>query len=649
MAFDPIQWWLNEIKKSPVIKIWDWLTPPAGVDDSAAIIAEEERLREQAERERQRKKTAPPGSQALPKPVPTGPVPKPPTAPPLTPVEPDDDITVIPPAKGKGKTASTAPYPSPPQKPIWEDPVSAFRNWVFPTPLNNYVQLGTLLRNNYVKGDTVFYRWNRLIEPDAYFSQSKLSYSNFLAWLARKTGAYNPETGDQGGQIDQFWDQSATVWYTIPGQLDGRKGLIWGLEPLGMMFGEYFVLSRTAQFGGVRGMLYESITVEGSPAPWSRQPDNNLEDLDSESGNGLAYGLAMNAALTNGLADENGEVPKIILENNHQGAGSQDAFPIRVPVSLLIEDEDLENMSEQEIQEKAYTKVKSLPELILWFVRVFDEVVGKFPLTFEIGESDMLSLEEEMEAWEQSKAPAADPSLPFYLQNDKLVSFSMKDGRRVKRIKVPNLAEALSELSALALVNDQQSALGQEFLMRLLQESGSTKQTAIQTYYMADAIIDWLGFDTKEKAEEVDFSWQPNLNDEEKDLTMRELLTPSKVPVIVLWENEKENFQKIINVIIEAHAILKAAHTEGIGANPTQLANRIRKFAEAFEPDPTVKKEAKPGEVIDETITSEFDEFLERVEKGFIDAPYISDNQNPYGKPYGQRPKIKRVGGDLID
>lgn len=618
--------------------------------EQGAIIVEEERLQQEAERERQRKKTAPPGSQSLPKPVPTGPVPKPPTAPPLTPVDPDDDITVIPPAKGKAKDVNFAPNPGSPQKPIWEDPINAFRNWVFPSAGNTYVKLGTLLRNNYVKGDSVFYRWNRVIEPSDYFAQSKLSYSNFLAWLAKKTGAYNPETGDQGGQVDQFWDQSVTVWYTIAGQLDGRKGLIYGLEPLGMMFGEYFVLSRTAQFGGVRGMLYQSITVENSPAPWSRQPDNNLEDLDSEAGNGLAYGLAVNAAQTNDLINENGEVPKIILENNHQGgAGSQDAFPIRVPVSLLIEDEDLENMSEQEIQEKAYTKVKSLPELILWFVRVFDEVMGKFPLTFEIGESDMLSLEEEMQAWEQGvqKDGLQDPNLPFYLQNDKLVSFYENNGRRIKRIKVPNLAEALSELSALALVNDQNSALGQEFLTRILHETGSIKKSTLQCFYMIDAVIDWLGFTTKEGSELVNFSWNPIL--EPENFSMKNLLTPSDVPIEVVWENEKENFQKAINIIIEAHAILKAAHTEGIGAAPEVLAHRIRRFAEAFEPDPTIKKEAQPGEVIENSTTTEFDQFLERVEKGFIDAPGISDSEKPYGKPYGNRPKIRRVGGDLID
>ena len=651
------QEYLKWLKNSPIVKVGGWLVPPAGIKDETKAIEEEieRRKLEKEERERQKRKNASPKSQTIPKPPPAGLVPKTPKAPPVAPIEADDDITPSPPAVSKPKQASTLVYPPPPQKPIWDNPIEALRRFVMP-PGSNYISLGQLIRYNYIKGDTIFSRWQGLTNPPDYFNQWKLSYSNYLAWLARKTGAASPELGDMGGQVDQFWDQSATIWFNNSGQMDSRKGLIYGIECLGIIFQEYWISSRTAQFGSVRGMLYESISVESYPVPWSRDLNNNLEELDSNSGEGLAFGLAMYAAQSGNLEPGEGDgEPRVILENSGGGigggVGADDAFPIRVPVSLLIEDEDLKDMSEQEIQEKAYTKVKSLPELILWFVRVFDEVMGKFPLTFEIGESDMLSLEEEMETWEQSvqKDGLQDPSLPFYLQNDKLVSFSMKDGRRVKRIKVPNLAEALSELSALALVNDQQSALGQEFLLRLLQESGSTKQTAIQTYYMADAIIDWLGFATKEKTEEVDFSWQPNFDDKDKDLTMRDLLTPSKVPVIVLWENEKETFQKIINVIIEAHAILKAAHTEGLGATPTQLANRIRKFSEAFEPDPTVKKEAKPGEVIDETITSGFDEFLERVEKGFIDAPLISDNQKPYGKPYGQRPKIKRVEGNLID
>jgi len=631
---------------------WGWiatvLNPFGGALNGGNITSEgheQTAIQLEEEKKRQGRKGAPPTTQAIPTTKPTTTPTPPPVTLPVTPTEEDDDLEVVSKPLPVKPASIPAPAPPPPQKPIWEDPPGAVQRWLFPLyGTAHIVYLGNLLRVNWLAGTHTQCQWEYQTELADYENQGKLSYSNFLAWLARRTGAYNGDYGDQGGQADQFWDQSACLWFQNLGQMDGQKGFIHGIEPLAQIFGESYLRALNAYCGGVRGALYESVQIEKIKANWPRAVDNNLGSLDSHAGEGLAYGLAVNLQATQNLDS----LPRIILDNSHLSEDKSN-FPIRLPVSLLIEDEDLAEMSEEEIKNIAYTSVNSLPEFMLWFVRVFDEVLGKFPLTFEIGESDMLSLEEEMKQWEKSQGAESDPNLPFYLKNDKLVSFSMKDGRRVKRIKVPNVAEALAELSGLGLVNDQQTALSHEFLMRILQESGSTKQTAIQTYYMADALIDWLGFSTKEVAQEVNFSWKPNLDEEETALNIRELLTPSAVPINVLWENEKDNFQRIINIIIEAHAIVKSAHTEGLGADPSTLKNRILKFAEGFEPDPQVRKETQPGEVIDESITTEFDEFCDRVESGFTDAPYISDPENPYGRPYDQRPKIKRVDGNLVE
>lgn len=771
MPFNAVQWWLNTIKQSPVVKIWEWLTPPAGIDDQAAIWLEEERLRDEAERARQRKKTAPPGSQSLPKPVPTGPIPKPPTAPPLTPVEPDDYFLPIPPTKAKAKEVGTsAPYPSPPQKPIWEDPIEAFRKWVFPGATAGYVNLGVLLRYNYLKGDTTLYRWQGITNPPDFFNQSKLSYSNFLAWLAKKTGVASAELGDLGGQVDQFWDQSATIWFNNAGQLDGMKGIIYGVEPLGIIFQDYWVGSRTAQFGGVRGMLYQAITVENYPAPWSRDLNNNLEELDSQSGEGLASGLANYLIASKNLVEwEEDNEPRVILENTHmKGEGvfplkvpasflieksdlegmspeeiekkaffkaknygqlvnwwarafkevlgqfplsfkiqeseyldledefkawektkdtknpnlpfylqndkmlsfekvdgklvktvkikslaealsrlSQalrgDLFPLSLPVSLLIEQEDIAKMSDKEIESKVYTKIQSFPELFLWWVRIFDEIMGKFPLKFEISESETLDLKPEFEAWKKAPKPKPDEELPFYLQNDKLISFEEKGGKITKRIKVPNLAEAISELTAGSISQDQQVALINEVVFRCLAESAAMRTTGIKTHYLLESVWEFLGFAAKEVPIDVEFSWDPTIDPEKEEYNLKTILKESvqKIPV---WDfQDKYGFQMYLNRLLTMYSVIMAVHTEGVGKSDLAFFQRLKSYADGFDPDPEIVQPLDP--ISDPPPKTRFDDFLEEVERGFTQtAPGITDKDNPYGKPPKNRPKIKRVG-----
>jgi hypothetical protein len=41
---------------------------------------------------------------------------------------------------------------------------------------------------------------------------------------------------------------------------------------------------------------------------------------------------------------------------------------------------------------------------------------------------------------------------------------------------------------------------------------------------------------------------------------------------------------------------------------------------------------------------NKFDGFIESAESGFIAKAGITDNVNPYGRPYDERPKIKEIG-----
>jgi hypothetical protein len=150
----------------------------------------------------------------------------------------------------------------------------------------------------------------------------------------------------------------------------------------------------------------------------------------------------------------------------------------------------------------------------------------------------------------------------------------------------------------------------------------------------------------KEVPVEVPMSFSIPQGDELENLddfdNLARLLQPSLVGVPVPDNTERVGFQDSLGKLLNAAAIIRAVHFEeasldGIGERMKELAVRALNFEQngGNTPDP---------ENGDGTGENDFDLFLDRVERGFIDEPGISDGVNPYGRDFERRPRIRKIG-----
>jgi hypothetical protein len=84
---------------------------------------------------------------------------------------------------------------------------------------------------------------------------------------------------------------------------------------------------------------------------------------------------------------------------------------------------------------------------------------------------------------------------------------------------------------------------------------------------------------------------------------------------------------------------------EGMGANMKDLAVRAANFPEAGKLTEALLRNKDSGAPQgDGEGRDDFDVWAERVERGFIEEPGVTDPTNPYGRDYERRPRIRKIG-----
>jgi hypothetical protein len=307
-----------------------------------------------------------------------------------------------------------------------------------------------------------------------------------------------------------------------------------------------------------------------------------------------------------------------------------------------LEPEDIKGKSDEEI----YEKIESIPQLLLWLTKALDELIGKFPITMEIAENDLLDMNDEYAEW-KSNPPPDISDLPFYLQNDKTVSYREANGVIVKTVKIPNLAEAVAEILGAGIVDRQTSNLSIELLSRIITEIGSTKNVATSANAWSEAVADYLGFATKDLIKEIDFCYNPIAEvKQNQPISWKKLLEPTKVKTPLPEFNDNLTFEAKFELIKEIHAIVKAALTEGIGKSDAQMLRQLKNFAAEMGVIPKSSDNNNDGIPDQEQELDDFDRFLEDAEWGFITkgAGASDVTPQPYGRELSKRPKIRRLG-----
>lgn len=284
---------------------------------------------------------------------------------------------------------------------------------------------------------------------------------------------------------------------------------------------------------------------------------------------------------TQKLADVENRTRKAV-EGLEDSVGVND-FPVKVPELLLTDRGDKE------------IDVKSIPDLIVWFVKQFDALVGELPGKLEIEDTDLIN-----------------------------------EGNQSKLMTFPTLSDLLLEIAGVCINNKINTEAILTTVLNTMVEAGSTKTTAVANHHAIQAILDYLSPDLAQDKVKVPLSFTPG------EAKLDKLLKPKEVEVKIVKVASETDLKDDIADLKKFASEWRAQNIRRIKINGTEVAQVlgfIKDAASALGGD----EDIKGGK-------SDFSEFVEQAETGFISENGISDTTNPYGRPYKQRPKIRELG-----
>jgi hypothetical protein len=248
-------------------------------------------------------------------------------------------------------------------------------------------------------------------------------------------------------------------------------------------------------------------------------------------------------------------------------------------------------------EEPSEIEIESLGELLLWQIKQLDAIMGKFPITIKIKDTD-----------------------------------STKEGDQEEEITVPNAAEAINELLGLALTIKRDTHANVVLGMKILPQVGMTTKIAQMALDVALACAEFLGFSLTQKKKKMPMLFTPGATDLDK------LLTEKEVEYLCYENAEKTDLMDHIRKILEMVARWTAQNWRKVDLrNPgSSVLTNLYGGIEGMR-----KGQQENGQI-------DFDTFTEQAEKGFTNIVGISDEKHPWGDDFASRPRIREIGEDKV-
>jgi len=274
-------------------------------------------------------------------------------------------------------------------------------------------------------------------------------------------------------------------------------------------------------------------------------------------------------------------------------------FPFNLPSSLISKDKGFLG----NLLPSGTVEIKSHVDMWEQWIKYFDEIVGQFEIPIEIKDSDPL-----------------------------------KPGDQPVGIKIPNIAEGIAEMLGLLLQISANSETANALLIKNLIEAGSAKQQGFTTFSYTKAIADYLDFKREEKTAPMQLAFTPNSD------SLEAFNKESKVQTDVIEVHDKEqDFSVSLAKLLRSAALLEAVYLKRFKKDSDigrELVKLIKEKSQAYT-DINKKNNEK-----DDT---NWNQFLENVENGYINTAGISDSTNPYGESFEERPRIRELGIEKTD
>ncbi|HIK27955.1 MAG TPA: hypothetical protein IGR89_07765, partial [Oscillatoriaceae cyanobacterium M7585_C2015_266] len=239
--------------------------------------------------------------------------------------------------------------------------------------------------------------------------------------------------------------------------------------------------------------------------------------------------------------------------------------------------------------------ITNLTQLLIYSIKQLDAFSGEFPIQIEMEDADLL-----------------------------------QSGNQKKRISLPNIAETLAEVVGLLMTLRVESDANLSATIRGMIESGSAKQAAIVAGDYARANAEFLAYKGKQKNQKIPMAFTPGKE------RLDEILKETEIS-LKTWENDDpQDFTDAIIPILEMAAMWKAQNFQMVKSR-TAKADLLKSLQIASE---LIRNPEQDPDKQD----SNWNQFTEEAELGFISQPGISDTANPYGRSTSQRPRIRTIG-----
>jgi hypothetical protein len=259
-----------------------------------------------------------------------------------------------------------------------------------------------------------------------------------------------------------------------------------------------------------------------------------------------------------------------------------DQYPVNVPVSLTGSDDSIK-------------QIQSITEFTSWQTQQLYNMLGHYPIKIKLNDTDLI-----------------------------------KVGNQSVTLEYKNISQTLADLVGLTIIGNSKNDALMTIGLKNLIETGSTRKQAIVSFRLLEAIQSYMGFKTKHKTEKVMFTFNPLTGSDGESESISKALTNTEQTIKIEVEDEDISLEEKLLTLVEAARIIKGHFFEKL--SPNSVDEWIQGIKDLS------------ANIDDDGNSEDFSTFLERVERGFIDESGITDNLNPYGRDFEQRPRIRELG-----
>lgn len=446
----------------------------------------------------------------------------------------------------------------------------------------------------------------------------------YMAWFTKDLKAEEDEKNGidldpDSEDISNFWDQAALISPEVPGDFVSPINMIFGQQAIWDEIADTVASGSNAYIGGLRGIVWMGdinfvVRPSGTTDLSDRIPAAGFEFFENVSHGDTQRALGVGEKIF---------IPTHITEHTKEELLAQIAAEEEILNSGNYSEEIVEERMEELRREKAdigegghgFKKIKSIPDLAIGISNLFAELMGAFPIRIVVEKGSFL--------------------------NKRVVNSGDKstiEDLPEQNFNLPNIAEALAEITNTQILTASAITLHSEMLQRMIAEICSIKSATIDTYDQADLIVDYLGIPIEHIKQKYRLCFDPFIATDESFENIYQILLGKEIeykkPIFKVGKSNP-TLAAQLSYLMKSGQIIHGAFYHEYKQEDGGLKyylSQLKKGHDVIKNFNGVTEEGKPSRL-------SFEEWLKIViEEGASDYTGEEDSKTPYDQPWDERP-----------